>query len=133
MDLPQATYPLRDALPNSVVEEGKLSELQLEGVLYAAQRHLKILPNKTRAGFFLADGAGVGKGRQISGIIFDSYARKRTKHVWISASQDLCLDAERDLKDLGCYVQVIRGCAVSPDHPLRQSIVRVLSTFWWPF
>ena len=29
------------------------------------------------AGFFIGDGAGVGKGRQISGIILDNYARGR--------------------------------------------------------
>lgn len=32
------------------------------------------------------DGAGVGKGRQISGIVLDNYARGRRKSVWISTS-----------------------------------------------
>ena len=57
-------------------------------------RHQQILADGARAGFFIGDGAGVGKGRQIAGdcfqffcnynlgIIFDSYARGRTKHVW---------------------------------------------------
>lgn len=30
------------------------------------QRHQMILPDGKRAGFFLADGTGVGKGRQVS-------------------------------------------------------------------
>ncbi len=29
------------------------------------------------AGFFIGDGAGVGKGRQISGVIIDNFARGR--------------------------------------------------------
>lgn len=33
--LPHTDYPLFDSLPASVVDTGKLSELQLEGVLYA--------------------------------------------------------------------------------------------------
>lgn len=75
--LPRSDYPLWDALPSSIVEAGKLSSLQLEGVLYACSRHLEILPSNERAGFFIGDGAGVGKGRQISGIILDNYVRGR--------------------------------------------------------
>lgn len=33
--LPPSTYPLFDSLPAAVVDQGKLSKLQLEGVLYA--------------------------------------------------------------------------------------------------
>jgi hypothetical protein len=51
------------------------------------------------------DGAGVGKGRQISGIILDNYARGRRKSVWISTSTDLYADAVRDLRDLGSHIQ----------------------------
>lgn len=38
------------------------------------------------AGFFIGDGAGVGKGRQIAGIILDNYARGRRRAVWLSTS-----------------------------------------------
>ena len=54
------------------------------------------------AGFFIGDGAGVGKGRQIAGIIMDNFARGRRRAVWVSTSSDLHHDAERDLEDLGC-------------------------------
>ena len=80
---------------------GKLSKLQLEGVAYACQKHCELLPDGTRAGFMIGDGAGVGKGRQISGIILDNYSRGRKRHLWISSSSDLHRDAERDLRDLG--------------------------------
>lgn len=66
--LPTSTYPLLDSL-STQVEQGTLSRLQLEGVLYACTKHLQLLPTGHRAGFFIADGAGVGKGRQIAAII----------------------------------------------------------------
>eukprot|EP00039_Didymoeca_costata_P003109 m.65130 g.65130 ORF g.65130 m.65130 type:complete len:1396 (-) comp11709_c0_seq1:101-4288(-) len=110
VSLPPAEFPLFDSLPSSIVDDGVLSELQLEGVLYACQRHQKILHTGHRAGFFLGDGAGVGKGRQIAGVILDSYIRGRKKHVWFSTSTDLKNDAERDLRDLGCFINVIDGC-----------------------
>jgi hypothetical protein len=56
--------------------------LQLEGVLYACTKHQEVMHNGSRAGFFIGDGAGVGKGRQICGIIIDNLARGRKKHVW---------------------------------------------------
>ncbi|CAH3176312.1 unnamed protein product, partial [Porites lobata] len=89
---------------------GKLSDLQLEGVLYACQRHQMVLANGQRAGFFIGDGAGVGKGRQIAGIVLDNFARGRSRHTWFSISADLRLDAQRDLHDIGCFVKVIDGC-----------------------
>jgi P-loop containing NTP hydrolase pore-1 len=101
---------VRRHLQGKIINDGLLSRLQLEGVLYAGQRHQRTLPNGRRAGFFIADGAGVGKGRQLSGIILDNFSRGRTKHVWVSISGDLRLDAERDLKDIGCHVNVIDGC-----------------------
>jgi hypothetical protein len=112
--LPAATYPLRDTLGRTVVDGGLLSSLQLEGALYACQRHSRFLPGATtptRYAFFLGDGAGVGKGRQISATILDNFMRGRRKHVWFSVSTDLRLDAERDLKDIGAAgISVIDGC-----------------------
>jgi F0F1-type ATP synthase beta subunit len=45
-----------------------------------------------RAGFFLGDGAGVGKGRQIAALIKEYWLRRPvgTRRVlWISTSADL--------------------------------------------
>ena len=94
-----------------------LSPLQIEGVMLCLSRHNRVfLPSQTtlnifnpagnpptvqtgtRAGFFLGDGAGIGKGRQISTIIFDSIMRGRTRHLWVSVSRELSGDAIRDLK-----------------------------------
>ena len=43
----------------------------------------------------------MGKGRTIAGIIFDNYLKGRKRAVWVSVSNDLKYDAERDLKDIG--------------------------------
>lgn len=86
-----------------------LSDLQLEGALHACQRHTAVNAG-VRAAFFLGDGAGVGKGRQIAAIILDNTVRGRQKHVWFSIASDLKLDAVRDLVDVGCHVGVIDGC-----------------------
>jgi C-terminal domain on Strawberry notch homologue/P-loop containing NTP hydrolase pore-1/UBA/TS-N domain len=80
--------------------------MQLEGTIHAATKHLSWLPSDERAGFFIGDGAGTGKGRQIASVILDSYIRGRVKSVWVSTSTDLYADATRDLRDLGCQIPV---------------------------
>jgi hypothetical protein len=45
--------------------------------------------------------AGMGKGRQIAGLVYDNYLKKRCRAVWFSASPDLAADAARDLSDIG--------------------------------
>ena len=54
-----------------------------------------------RKGFFLGDGTGAGKGRQAAGIILDNWLRGRRKAVWISKSDKLIEDAQRDWSALG--------------------------------
>lgn len=49
----------------------------------------------------LGDGAGVGKGRTIAGIIYENYLKGRKRAIWVSVSNDLKYDAERDLRDIG--------------------------------
>jgi len=75
VDPPDVTYNL--AMPASILSEGKLSNLQLEAIIYGCQRHMVDLPVKPveelqgdmmgeeplvdrplRAGFLLGDGAG---------------------------------------------------------------------------
>jgi len=108
--LPPCDYPTHETL-GAAIDAGALSRLQLEGVAYACRKHLERLPDGVhRAGFMIGDGAGVGKGRQISGVVLDNFARGRKRHVWVSSSRDLKRDAERDLADLGCAgLRVIDG------------------------
>ncbi|XP_052521378.1 protein strawberry notch homolog 2 isoform X2 [Tympanuchus pallidicinctus] len=95
---PNITYSL--SLPSSIADKGSLSALQLEAIIYACQQHEVLLPNGQRAGFLIGDGAGVGKGRTVAGIIFENYLKGRKKALWFSVSNDLKYDAERDLKDI---------------------------------
>ena len=84
-----------------MVEEGRLSALQLETVLLASQRHATLLPpDGARGGFFIGDGAGVGKGRQLAGLIYENWMKGRRRHIWVSTSSDLRIDAARDLADV---------------------------------
>ena len=61
---PDITYTLH---LDDLIKKKLLSGLQLESIVYACQRHEQLLPDDTRAGFFIGDGAGVGKGRTIAG------------------------------------------------------------------
>merc|ERR1719193_2359005 len=89
------------SLPPDVINERQLSALQLESITYACQRHDTIMPSGERAGFLIGDGAGVGKGRTIAGIIYENYLKGRKRAIWVSVSNDLKYDAERDLADIG--------------------------------
>ena len=89
------------SLPDAIVKEGKLSDLQLEAAVYAKQQHAGFYPSGERKGFLLGDGAGVGKGRSISGIIYDNWLNGRKKAIWLSVSNDLRHDSLRDLGDIG--------------------------------
>ena len=46
--LPKTDYPLWDTLPDALVDSGKLSQLQLEGVLFACTKHQRFLPGGER-------------------------------------------------------------------------------------
>ncbi|XP_023809708.1 protein strawberry notch homolog 2 isoform X3 [Oryzias latipes] len=95
---PDIAYTL--SIPESTINSGLLSALQLEAIIYACQQHEVILQNNQRAGFLIGDGAGVGKGRTVAGIILENYLKGRKKALWFSISNDLKFDAERDLKDI---------------------------------
>lgn len=77
----------------------------------ASQFHLS-QPSPCR--FFIGDGAGIGKGRQISATILDAFCRNhgRGRHLWVSVSRELVQDAKRDLTDVGCHANVHDGAEV---------------------
>nr|CAB3265878.1 protein strawberry notch homolog 1 [Phallusia mammillata] len=96
---PDVRYRL--SIPQDTIDMGQLSALQLESIVYASQKHCVFLPNGERAGYFIGDGAGVGKGRTVAGVIYENYLAGRKRALWFSVSNDLKYDAERDLRDIG--------------------------------
>ena len=96
---PVATYTPN--LPQELITSGALSSAQLENIVYAGQAHQQTLPNGSRKGYFIGDGTGVGKGREIAGIILDNFRQGRNKAVWVSVNPNMVIDATRDWTGLG--------------------------------
>ncbi len=113
----------RPLLPRRIIQEGYLSAAQLETIIYAGDSHEKFLTNwyivdetldslllssegeegavRFRRGYGCSDGTGVGKGRQIAGIIIDNWLQGRKKALWLSKNETLLEDAKRDFCALG--------------------------------
>ena len=110
---PKASY--RPLLPDAIIDEGLLSDAQIESVIYAGEAHSGHLAGawtvdetcdvvsaapegaanavRFRRGWFLGDGTGCGKGRQVAGIILDNWLQGRRRAIWISKSDKLLEDA----------------------------------------
>ena len=111
----------RPMLPANI--HSLLSDAQLETVIYAGEAHSDFIAGswtvdatfdlvqaapadaanavRFRRGFMLGDGTGAGKGRQSAGIILCNWMQGRRKAVWISKSDKLIEDAQRDWSALG--------------------------------
>lgn len=101
---PPATY--EPTLSPDILTKGLMSDAQLESVVYAGQAHQDMLPGDAkvaarRRGYFIGDGTGAGKGRQIAGIMDDNWNQGRKKAVWVTKSGTLLEDSRRDWKGIG--------------------------------
>ncbi|MGR3435781.1 MAG: strawberry notch-like NTP hydrolase domain-containing protein, partial [Shimia sp.] len=126
--VPVFTGGTAPALPPAIIADGTLSVAQLETIVMAEAAHAVDLPGRFavsddwteiepvaeanvapggvdaaiyRQGYFLGDGTGAGKGRQVAGVILAGWLAGRTRAVWISGSKTLIEDAVRDWSDLG--------------------------------
>ena len=96
---PSPTYSPN--LPKNLITDGTLSIAQLEAIVYAGQSFEQTLPDGTRKGYFVGDGTGLGKGREIAGVILDSLRNGKKKAVWVTKNDPLYSDAVRDWEALG--------------------------------
>lgn len=115
---PPATY--QPVMPTKTMEKGYISLEQMEAVIYAGEAHSRYLPGRFapvadepwnvepkddakpfRAGYFIGDGTGVGKGTESAAIIMDNFAQGRRKAIWVSKNDVLIDDARRDWTALG--------------------------------
>lgn len=96
---PKTEY--KPSIPAPLVKGGALSDAQLEAITYAGHAHSDVMPDGRRRGFFIGDGTGVGKGREIAGILLDNKRQNRTKAIWVSEKRQLINDAKRDWNGLG--------------------------------
>ncbi|MGA0543604.1 strawberry notch-like NTP hydrolase domain-containing protein [Neotabrizicola sp. VNH66] len=143
---PKPSY--QPKLPAAVLRDGLLSDAQFETVIYAGEAHGPYLAGswcvdetgdmvsaapddatdavRFRRGFFLGDGTGAGKGRQSAGILLDNWAQGRRKALWISKSDKLLEDAQRDWSALGqerLLVTPLSRFAQGRDIPLSEGIL----------
>lgn len=106
-------------LPDGLIAKGLLSAAQAETLIYAASAHARDLPGRFepedkgcslkasadgqvyRLGYFLGDGTGAGKGRQVASVILDRWVRGERRHIWVSKNEALLEDARRDWAALG--------------------------------
>lgn len=118
---PKPSY--RRHLASSMLADSVLAGAQIESVIYAGEAHSEFLAGswtvdttldvataardgiknavRFRHGWFLGYGAGAGKGRQVAGILLDNWLKGCRRAVWISKSDKLIEDAQRDWSALG--------------------------------
>ena len=159
---PRPSY--RPYLPPRLLAAGILSDAQLESVIYAGEAHAGHLAGsytvdetydlvsaapadakdavRFRRGWFLGDGTGAGKGRQVAAIILDNWLRPasgktggRRRALWISKSDKLIEDAERDWTAIGGYRSDIvplsrfrQGAAIALDEGILFTTYATLRT-----
>src|SRR5258708_24903806 len=152
---PKPSY--RPHLPANLASDGLLSDAQLESVIHAGEAHSGYLAGswtvddtfdvvsaapddaehavRFRRGWFLGDGTGAGKGRQVAAIILDNWLKGRRRAVWVSKSDKLIEDAERDWTSVGGYRSDIvplsrfrQGAAIALDEGILFTTYATLRT-----
>lgn len=133
-------------LPERTVAERLLSASQLETVVYAGHAWSQTIPGRFkpnkegvgltlaedgdayRKGFFLGDGTGAGKGRQIAACILDNWLQGRRRNIWVTKNAPLLEDARRDWTALGGLngdIQPISNWKIDEPIKLDQGVLLV--------
>ena len=91
-----------DTRLQDAIEEGKISDLQVERAARGGQAHEQVRNYQPlwfylvgragtiaeRLGYMLADGTGMGKTRSMLAMVLDNINKGRKKHVWVSINTD---------------------------------------------
>ncbi|MCK9544664.1 MAG: strawberry notch family protein, partial [Novosphingobium sp.] len=133
-------------LPEYTVSERLLSAAQLETAVYAGHAWSHNLPGRFkpdkegvgltiaedgdsyRKGFFLGDGTGAGKGRQIAACILDNWLQGRRRHIWVTKNEPLLEDARRDWTTLGgvaADIQSVSNWKIDQDITMPEGVLFV--------
>ena len=133
-------------LPERTVSERLLSASQLESVVYAGHAWNQLLPGRFRPakegvglmeaedgrayrkGYFLGDGTGAGKGRQVAACILDNWLAGRRRNIWVSKNEALLEDARRDWTALGglaADIQPLANWKINQPISLEQGVLFV--------
>lgn len=101
----RAVAALSDAQLETLIHAGEAFERDLPGTFLPNDAGDQLIETPEgqiyRTGYFIGDGTGVGKGREVAACMLDQWNRGRRKAVWISASAGLVDDARRDWSALG--------------------------------
>ena len=141
--------PVPDYVPrlhDRILTDAQLSEAQLETIIYAGNAWTQFLPGKFtpsdegvglslsedgrayRKGYFLGDGTGAGKGRQVAACILDNWLAGRRQAIWVSKNESLLEDARRDWSAIGglpADIQPLSSWKIDDELPFRDGIVFV--------
>ena len=103
VSLPEVDYTPN--LPQELIDNGAISDVQSEVIVMAGAAHSRLLPEddgvQYRQGFITGDGTGLGKSRELLGIIIDNSRQGRRKALYISKNDGLLNDLRSDYKALG--------------------------------
>jgi hypothetical protein len=138
----------KPTFPKAVTENALLSDAQLETIIYAGEAHNRLFDGRyrwdeekeelvqvadtdmegkrVRCGYFLGDGTGVGKGRQVAGLILDNWMQGRKRAIWLSKTESLLEDAKRDWTALGgrsSDIHLMKTWKPGEDIGLREGII----------
>lgn len=125
---PRPVY--RPRLPVELVTSGKISEIQLERIIYAGQAHAQFLPESSaRAGVSIGDGTGVGKTGTILGIILDNWFSGRKRTVWFSVKFDLIKAVKDEMTRLGFRIPIQLINDYKPEEQITMSKGIIFCTY----
>ena len=125
---PRPVY--RPRLPLKLIKSGRISQIQLERIIYAGQAHTQRLPfAMARAGISIGDGTGVGKTGTLLGIILDNWFSGRKKTVWFSVKFDLIKAVKDEMKRLGINIPIKLINDFKPEEVITMSKGIVFCTY----